>query len=204
MKTAGCRTGPPVICGNEGIMADWTDLPNSLFETGKPARGTDMRAMRDNMAAIAEGAEGAPSISKKALGSPVAGDILRFRKESAVSVASSGSTVALSATYLNIFGGSVRITFQVRKTGGAGNARAEVIVNGVQLYVVETGSTSYVNYSVDIPLESEGSGPLIVRLSTTASVGTSNSVYLNNLQLLTDDSAELWLFTPSGVLGPVF
>ena len=43
-------------------MADWTNLPDTTFEPGAPAKGRDMRFLRDNPIAIAEGAPGAPRI----------------------------------------------------------------------------------------------------------------------------------------------
>ena len=45
----------------------WVTIPNSVFEAGKPARAIDMRNLRDNFAAMAEGASGAPSIQDAAL-----------------------------------------------------------------------------------------------------------------------------------------
>lgn len=44
-------------------MADWTDIPDATFEPGAPAKGRDMRFLRDNPIAIAEGAPGAPRIA---------------------------------------------------------------------------------------------------------------------------------------------
>ncbi|MFP1646125.1 hypothetical protein [Pontitalea aquivivens] len=40
----------------------WTTIPDSVFEIDKPGRAVDMRALRDNPIAIAEGASGAPTI----------------------------------------------------------------------------------------------------------------------------------------------
>lgn len=45
----------------------WVTIPNSVFEAGKPARAIDMRNLRDNFAAMAEGAPGAPRIQDAAL-----------------------------------------------------------------------------------------------------------------------------------------
>jgi len=41
-------------------MADWTTIPDSSIEPGKPIRSIDGLALRDNPIAIAEGAAGAP------------------------------------------------------------------------------------------------------------------------------------------------
>jgi hypothetical protein len=43
-------------------VADWTNLPDTTFEPGAPAKGRDMRFLRDNPIAIAEGAAGAPRV----------------------------------------------------------------------------------------------------------------------------------------------
>lgn len=43
-------------------MADWTNIPDSNIEPGKPIRSIDGLALRDNPIAIAEGAAGAPKI----------------------------------------------------------------------------------------------------------------------------------------------
>lgn len=48
-------------------MTDWTTIPNSSLETGKPIRAVDGRALRDNPIAISEGATGAPKIQPEAL-----------------------------------------------------------------------------------------------------------------------------------------
>lgn len=41
-------------------MTTWTDIPDSVFQLGKPGRATDMRALRDNVPAVAGAAPGAP------------------------------------------------------------------------------------------------------------------------------------------------
>ena len=47
-------------------MADWTTIPDSSIEPGKPIRSIDGLALRDNPVAITEGATGAPRIIGKA------------------------------------------------------------------------------------------------------------------------------------------
>ncbi len=47
-------------------MADWTTIPDSSIEPGKPIRSIDGLALRDNPIAISEGASGAPRIVGKA------------------------------------------------------------------------------------------------------------------------------------------
>ncbi|MBL3560998.1 hypothetical protein [Rhodovulum sulfidophilum] len=44
-------------------MTDWTTIPNSVIEAGKPGRAVDGRALRDNPVAIAEGSASAPIVA---------------------------------------------------------------------------------------------------------------------------------------------
>ena len=46
----------------------YVNIPNSVFEAGKPARALDMRNLRDNLPAMAAGDAGAPRVLGKALG----------------------------------------------------------------------------------------------------------------------------------------
>jgi hypothetical protein len=63
-------------------MADWTNLPDSTFDEGKPIRSVDGLALRDNPAAIARGAPGAPRITPWATVVPVtAGGNLRYNDQ---------------------------------------------------------------------------------------------------------------------------
>mgnify|MGYP001767810195 CR=1 FL=1 len=49
-------------------MADWTTIPDSSIEPGKPIRSIDGLALRDNPIAAFEGASGAPRLADAALG----------------------------------------------------------------------------------------------------------------------------------------
>ena len=48
-------------------MADWTIVPDTNLEPGKPIRSIDGLALRDNPIAISEGAAGAPRVQTAAL-----------------------------------------------------------------------------------------------------------------------------------------
>lgn len=48
-------------------MTVWTTLNDLVFAKGKPVRGSTGIALRDNVAAVSEGAEGAPKIRREAL-----------------------------------------------------------------------------------------------------------------------------------------
>lgn len=99
----------------------WVVIPNSVFEAGKPARAIDMRNLRDNFAALANGDSGAPRIqlaaletgfitaggigsyvfargaSSVAFGSDVAGSGLRPTSAASSVASSSGGTAATFA-----------------------------------------------------------------------------------------------------------
>lgn len=47
-------------------MAEWTDVPNSNLEAGKPGRSTDIIAIKENIIALSEGAAGAPQMQTPA------------------------------------------------------------------------------------------------------------------------------------------
>lgn len=69
-------------------MTTWTTIPDSNLDVDKPVRSIDALALRDNPAAIAEGAAGAPRVKDAALSTSVttAGtDWVRNRTAAAVS-----------------------------------------------------------------------------------------------------------------------
>jgi len=47
-------------------MTNWTTIPDSNLDAGKPIRSIDGKALRDNPIAIAEGSTGAPKITNNA------------------------------------------------------------------------------------------------------------------------------------------
>lgn len=61
-------------------MTAWTDIPDSMIQQGKPIRATDGRALRDNPAAIAAGADGAPRVQGIALGGVYLGRFTQIGK----------------------------------------------------------------------------------------------------------------------------
>jgi hypothetical protein len=82
-------------------MADWTTLPDSSLEPGKPIRSIDGLALRDNPIAIAEGAAGAPRIDPIAAmahqGQTGAVGTYAFLGETATTTTAPGGTRAGSA-----------------------------------------------------------------------------------------------------------
>lgn len=57
-------------------MATWTEIPNSSIEVGEPIRAVDIRALRDNIEALAEGAPDAPRVLNAALDGGISADKL--------------------------------------------------------------------------------------------------------------------------------
>lgn len=49
------------------MMATWTSVPNTSLDVGKAARSVDIKAIRDNITALAEGASGAPKLETAAI-----------------------------------------------------------------------------------------------------------------------------------------
>lgn len=53
-------------------MATWTDVANMLLDVDDPARSVDIKAIEENIRALAEGATGAPKIQPAALDPSIA------------------------------------------------------------------------------------------------------------------------------------
>lgn len=141
----------------------WVDIPNSVFESGKPARALDMRNLRDNITAVTEGDAGAPRIKLQALEELVAGTSLRL-PSSTLAGTSSASFVELvpspstglpnRQTFLQQ--GTIRLSFNYNRSGGIGGTvevhvlrRRGGVINTVYATVATT-SSSPVAASVDL------------------------------------------------------
>lgn len=118
-------------------MAFWTNLLNSIFETGKPIRAVDGRALRDNPIAMFEGAPGAPKLQGKALDIAIGtiapavaiGDLEDAAKILLVGFAvatNNDATVSATVSYQRspdngaTWGGAITIATQVQSKGTAG------------------------------------------------------------------------------------
>jgi hypothetical protein len=141
-------------------MADWTNIPNSSVEVGKPGRTIDALALRDNPIAIAEGAPGAPPIETVALRNPTAGNTVIFAlqdvEQETLEAAYSSTTLhnrAFSNRHLGVIvlvPGVIRCTVDHRSGLAGSNAFVRVIRNGTQVQEWSTSSISYSNRSVDV------------------------------------------------------
>ena len=104
-------------------MADWTTIPDSSIEPGKPIRSIDGLALRDNPIAIAEGAVGADRIVGRAAKRIIDYPVLTVSASDAFSAlngvtvvagttsnSSSSNVVARTAT-INLYTGSLQFSF---------------------------------------------------------------------------------------------
>ena len=134
----------------------WVDIPNSVFESGKPARALDMRNLRDNIAAFAAGASGAPRILPAAMQAIAAGEVLltqctpsnvQFIMGSFSAGGASGGNVDSAGLnglgcYVALRSGSVRIKATIAVVNvSAGGLR--IYKNAVLQTTTGTGAVSY-------------------------------------------------------------
>ncbi len=100
-------------------MTAWTDIPDSMIQQGKPIRATDGRALRDNPAAIAAGADGAPRVQGIALGGVYLGSFTQDgkRPQALVGLDKVGLLVADVITTGSNYNGLVQIALS--NDGGA-------------------------------------------------------------------------------------
>jgi hypothetical protein len=82
----------------------WTDITNAFIAVGKAVRARDIRALRDNIAALAAGEAGAPRIQRAAIAPGVVGPL-----------------------YAEVFNGAGELALLIRTGGGSKVARGAVI-----------------------------------------------------------------------------
>lgn len=132
----------------------YTYVPNGNLESGKPARATDIRSIRDMAPAIAEGADGAPRIQLGALERLTPGDEIRAIR--AGEHTGSSATYGVETSFRLMQKGTVRFKFGHRKQSGGGSVGVSSQVfrirDGVRtaLYTVSNTTTSWVDRSVDV------------------------------------------------------
>ena len=132
-------------------MTDYTTIPDAVFTSDKPARAVDMRALRDNIAAMAEGASGAPPITPLAFLGVTDSLLGRF-------------SISASATAITGLDGVDRIRIDTENAPGS---------TTIQLGVSANGGTSWVGYQS--VMGTSGPAFITVRLSSGLWVsGASN------------------------------
>lgn len=145
-------------------MAEWTDLVDSIFDSGKPGKGSIFKQMRDNLAAMAAGLTGAPKILNAALSDGtitnekmldyVAGSYPLARAENEDFVVNSSSWVKYKEIAVKR-NGIVTTKFTLKNnSGNADNtAYGRIYVNGIAIGTSRaTDSTTYVTYTEDITI----------------------------------------------------
>ena len=167
----------------------WVDIPNSVFEAGKPARAIDMRNLRDNTIAIAEGAPSAPRLLLRALERLTPGTSIRLRADTMLSV--TGSTFVTVPNFAPDFiqAGTVRIAFEHRVNV---NNTSEVRISRVRagtssvLTVISQGGTVFVAKTYDLGVQ-PGDLVSLQHRNTSSSISE-----IRNVRLQVDDGVFFW------------
>lgn len=108
-------------------MADWTPIPNSALEPGKPIRAVDALALRDNPIAAFEGRPGVPTLEYWAFARTTiaAGTTERYARAEAFLTSLNTYAEALRVQLMDT--GSLRVGWtQGRGTGGSGGPEAQL------------------------------------------------------------------------------
>ena len=130
-------------------MTDWTTIPDSSVDEGSPIDVTLMEALRDNPAAIAEGAVGAPRIQEAAIED---GAITRSKLNTATGSAS--GTVAANGTENINFNGYAFFPVLQTDSDGEGNVVLGALdytpasVQDVRFAIVNRDGSNSHTYSV--------------------------------------------------------
>lgn len=119
-------------------MADWTTIPDSSIEPGKPIRSIDGLALRDNPVAITEGATGAPRVQDAALNATVttAGKTWVSNRIAAQNHQDIGSmTIAWNTTTNNVASNGTIAGGSLRFTSGSSNQQLKAPANIFNVYI---------------------------------------------------------------------
>lgn len=143
-------------------MAFWTNLINALFLPGRPILGSTGIALRDNIIAITEGADGAPRLRGKAVAKITDMPVTTVTASDAYSaeigsgpVAGTLSTTSTSyveaQTYTIVaWTGTLRFRASHRANGTALDSWLSLLKNGAELAYWSTDSASAQARSVDV------------------------------------------------------
>lgn len=153
-------------------MTAWTDIPDSMIQQGKPIRATDGRALRDNPAAIAEGADGAPRVQGVALAGVYLGSFSQNGKNPqallgldrvgllvadviTVGVSAGGTVqIALSANGGASYGGWITLYTEPGATGAhaAGRLHLDLVTGAWRVRLLSSdGSTRTTDGTLTLP-----------------------------------------------------
>jgi hypothetical protein len=182
----------------------WTDITNTFIAVGKAVRARDIRALRDNIAALAAGEAGAPRITGAAMKRPSAGGVLCFRRHGVdievISPADSypntpgnliGNFTLLRGTagrsgFMFTRAGSYRVQFELsRNPSSDTGAVAQVVQNttGNILAEFENPGFDWITCAVDVVCEPSD----VVLVLYRPLPGISPLARIRNLVILADD-----------------
>jgi hypothetical protein len=173
-------------------MADWTTIPDSSLEPGKPIRAIDGLALRDNPIAIAQGAVGAPRIATAALFPPSAGDahiIMRLQEEEISGAFANYQSVFLHNRFSHsshlgvtvLVPGVIRCSLRHRVVQIGDPSEVRVLRNGAVVQTWSTLSTANQTRVVDVAVNV---GDAIIFQQRTSTVNQPNLVAWSQLRIL--------------------
>lgn len=143
-------------------MAVWTDVSSTVLEPGDPIRSVDIIAIKENITALSEGADGAPKISRLALAPNTFGNQL-FTSSGTFTVPEVVTSLKVTVVGGGGGGGAGKIVGYSLGTGGTGGGGGIA----VGIFTVTPGAT----YTVTI-----GSGGVGTNtFNTNGSAGGTSS-----------------------------
>lgn len=176
-------------------MTDWTEIANGDVQQGQPVTQQLMTALRDNPAAIAEGADGAPEVNFQALGKFTAGSVTRYNDDAQYMLPeNTGWTEVFSVRPWG--SGVARLVYSIR-SNSSGGASGRILINGVQVQIA-TATGSYVQYTFDatlalgdvVSVEHQSNGPGVQSYIRDILVQTNGEQFIP----FSTQSPE-WIFT---------
>jgi hypothetical protein len=169
-------------------MTAWTTISNALVAVGAKPFATTIQALRDNLAATAEGASGAPRIWLPALERLVVGSTIKLRADAAVLVSTTTFTVVPGFIIDTIQAGTIRVTFEHRRNTNASEVRLLRRRAGVNTAfgTVSTTSTTFVADSIDLDVQPGDR----IQVQHRNTGGTDSEI--RNVRLTLDAACYFW------------
>jgi|VirMetMinimDraft_7_1064189.scaffolds.fasta_scaffold34312_3 hypothetical protein len=169
-------------------MADWTELSNTAVGVGGLPSGATITALRDNPIAIAEGAPNAPPLSLRALGTLVAGDVLRVRNPGEYTWTNSASFgTALGYSFIQF--GTVRMSGEYKRNNSTSTFQLTRTRRNVEtiLQTFTFVNSSYLPWAYDVDVQPADTIKVQVKSGSTGSI-----TYLLNTTISTDGAFDIW------------
>jgi len=165
-------------------MTTYTTIPDGDIDQDSPVTQPLMAALRDNLAAAFEAAEGAPKLNFFALGDCAAGNTSRIENLSLVTA--NDTYQDAKAIYTFYQSGTIRITFDHRTTNAPfDTSSARVLIGGLQIAEWTEVNGNFVERSVDATV-SKGES-VIIQLK-----GTRDNGELKNARIKDNDETPIW------------